>query len=609
MQYKYAEIADTVYFWMAANETTGAAGDGATPLFDVRLAGAAAGAAPTASGTPTLLSHADYSPGLFEIAIDTTGQAAGEYAVFCTLTISTVNPAGFCGSYKLRTAATAIDPILDTVLVDTNELQGNQGEWATATGFATPTNITAASGIALAATQAAYAPAKAGDKMDLIDAPNATGISAIVAAINSLATYGLTALNTLLVTTGIKAATIPAATLAANQDVRNVSGTLPAVTLANGAHGGAETVITLQTPIAATVSGGATEAKQDTAKTVIDIIAADTTTDIPALIADLPTVTEFNARSLVAADYAIVSDLGVVQTGDSFALANSATKGIVKVYDDMSKPATAQAITAPADMAKETTLAAVAGNVTTIMADTDLLDDAAGGIADIHTDVAAVKAETALLYTAIVTNAAGVDIAADIIALKVVADVIAADTTTDIPALIASLDAVVDTVKVDTAAILIDTAVIGALGAGLTALADKTTLDLVHTDVDAILADTTVIGATGQGLTSLATAAELLKVPKSDSNVTFNATALASINAQVVDVLVVDTVAELAQGAPPATPTLSQAIMLPYMALRNQSLTTASELGIYNDAGTKIAKAALSDDGTTFTKAELVSGA
>jgi hypothetical protein len=105
--YKYAEIGDVVYFWFAANATTGAAGDGATPLYDVRLAGAAAGAAPTASGTPTLLTHADYSDGLFEIAISTTAWAAGEYAVFCTLTISTVNPAGFCGSFKLRAVGAA----------------------------------------------------------------------------------------------------------------------------------------------------------------------------------------------------------------------------------------------------------------------------------------------------------------------------------------------------------------------------------------------------------------------------------------------------------------------------------------------------------------------
>jgi len=132
MQYKYAEIADTVYFWFAANDTTGTAADGATPLYDVRLAGAASDAAPTASGTPTLLSHANYSNGLHEIAIDTTGYAAGEYAVFCTLTVSTVNPAGFCGSFKLRTAGTAalstnavtiaagaVDSIVDEVIEGT----------------------------------------------------------------------------------------------------------------------------------------------------------------------------------------------------------------------------------------------------------------------------------------------------------------------------------------------------------------------------------------------------------------------------------------------------------------------------------------------------------
>lgn len=56
---------------------------------------------------------------------------------------------------------------------------------------------------------------------------SSTFIQAIVAALNEFATYGLTALNTLLVTTGIKAATVPA------------------VTLANGAHGGAAATLTL----------------------------------------------------------------------------------------------------------------------------------------------------------------------------------------------------------------------------------------------------------------------------------------------------------------------------------------------------------------------------
>ena len=41
---------------------------------------------------------------------------------------------------------------------------------------------------------------------------------------------------------------------------------------------------------------------------ILDIIAADTTTDIPALIADVPTVAEFEARTLPAADYVVVGD-------------------------------------------------------------------------------------------------------------------------------------------------------------------------------------------------------------------------------------------------------------------------------------------------------------
>ncbi len=77
---------------------------------------------------------------------------------------------------------------------------------------------------------------------------SSTFIQAIVAAINEFATYGLTALNTLLVTTGIKAASIPAATLAASQHVIVDSGTITTLTghtaqtgdcyaIINGDHG------------------------------------------------------------------------------------------------------------------------------------------------------------------------------------------------------------------------------------------------------------------------------------------------------------------------------------------------------------------------------------
>jgi len=95
--------------------------------------------------------------------------------------------------------------------------------------------------------------------------------------------------------------------------------------------------------------------------------------------------------------------------------------GLINTATVTDIPATLAALSTTADVADAVLDEVVSGHVgagslgadiAQIMADTDLLDDAAGGIADIHTDV---------------------------IALKAVADTIAGDTTTDIPALIDAL--------------------------------------------------------------------------------------------------------------------------------------------------------------------------
>ena len=103
---QYAAIDDVVYFWFGANDTSGSGGDGASPAADVRLAGAAADAIPVYSPTPTLLSHANYPAGAYEIAITASaanGFATGNtYAVFCTLAIDSQNPTGFVGSFDLK---------------------------------------------------------------------------------------------------------------------------------------------------------------------------------------------------------------------------------------------------------------------------------------------------------------------------------------------------------------------------------------------------------------------------------------------------------------------------------------------------------------------------
>jgi len=104
-------------------------------------------------------------------------------------------------------------------------------------------------------------------------------------------------------------------------------------------------------------------------------------------INDLPTTTEFEARTIASADYTIVSDLGVVQTGDSYAIVNG-DHGLVSIQDD----------------------------VDLILADTNelQLDWADGGRLDL------------------------------------IQDIIAVDTTTEIPALIATAQADIDEILIDT---------------------------------------------------------------------------------------------------------------------------------------------------------------
>lgn len=78
--------------------------------------------------------------------------------------------------------------------------------------------------------------------------------------------------------------------------------------------------------------------------------------------------------------------------------------------------------------------------------------------------------------------------------------------------------------------------------------------------------------------------------------------AKAHVNAEVVDALFTDTISELSSGAPTSTPTIAAALMLLYMMVRNKHTATGSEEKVYNNAGSAIAKATVSDNGTIFTK-------
>ena len=163
------------------------------------------------------------------------------------------------------------------------------------------------------------------------------------------------------------------------------------------------------------------------------------------------------------------------------------------------------------------------------------------------------------IIAAVITNAAGTDVAADIIAAQVTVDAIEAGTITNAAG--ADVAADIIAMKVDTAATLVDTAVIGALGAGLTDLGGMSTA---------------------------------MK---------------AEVNVEAKDVLDTDTHAEPAQGAPGATISTGAKIDWLYKFMRNRNTQTATQHNIYNDdASTIDHKRTVSDNGTTADMTEVVSG-
>lgn len=188
-------------------------------------------------------------------------------------------------------------------------------------GLATPTNITAASGVSLAASQKVDVDTiktkgiTCADAVTILanigfaGAPGAANGAPTTNGTKVNQTVDLTAGQTIAATVagnvgGITGITFPAnfADLAITKTTGTV--TPVAVTLANGAHGGAATVITLQTPISATVP--------DTQKV------------------DLNTV---KTKSVACADNVTINAyLGetaqnTAQTGDTYAIAKSGGKG------------------------------------------------------------------------------------------------------------------------------------------------------------------------------------------------------------------------------------------------------------------------------------------
>lgn len=151
------------------------------------------------------------------------------------------------------------------------------------------------------------------------------------------------------------------------------------------------------------------------------------------------------------------------------------------------------------------------------------------------------------------------------------------------------------------------------VSASLTANQAGVTIATVTQVTNQVIASLTAAqtGVTIANVTTVATVTNVTNGVNLTATTVLNnlgASATAQINAEMVDVVNVDTMSELGQATPSATPTMRQALMGPYMALRNQVTVSSTQKKFFNDAGTNIFTKAVSDDGSTYTETEASTG-
>ena len=151
----------------------------------------------------------------------------------------------------------------------------------------------------------------------------------------------------------------------------------------------------------------------------------------------------------------------------------------------------------------------------------------------------------------------------------------------------------VDTVDGNVDAILVDTGT--TIPAQITALNDPTAAAIADAVWDEAKSGHVISGSFGEEVQAHALSSEVSALNDIDA---------ATVNAQVLDVLNVDTFSELT-GVPADDATLTQMIRWLYIQARNKITQTSTTQTIYADDGsTSVATSTVSDDGTTATRGE-----
>ena len=327
-----------------------------------------------------------------------------------------------------------------------------------------------------------------------------------------------------------------------------IAATFPTGTIANTTNITAGTIATITNTVTADV---------DTIKTQAVTCAAGVTINPSVGAATIqPTVTQFDARTLLAANYTVVGDLGVVQTGDSFALIGTAGVGLTNLGGS----------------ANNWNVGKTGYALSAIGADLILKNSTFG------------LAMAAACWQNI--DAANFTVASSI--GKSIMNGVALGTgltVVSVSGAVGSVTGAVGSVTGHTNQSGDSFALIGTAGAGLTN-----------------------VGASANNW-STHNAAAVYTAFGTGSNLTASGITAAAVNAEVVDCLNVDTYAEPGQETPAATNTIVKKLGYCFKNVRNKKDQDATMFQLYNDGATVVdQKATVADSGTVASKTELITG-
>lgn len=143
----------------------------------------------------------------------------------------------------------------------------------------------------------------------------------------------------------------------------------------------------------------------------------------------------------------------------------------------------------------------------------------------------------------------------------------------------------------------------------VTLLADPGVFTMAASDYIAIYADLSLKATVPTRTLNVDSSGALTTVTTATTASALGTQAKADVNAEVLDVINVDTFAAPSQGAPASTTTLSLMLRYLYKAFRNKKTQTSTTWSLFNDDESTVDhKATVSDDGTTATKGEIATG-